>query len=45
MQQSGRTLYRVDGPRSNIKITTAEDFYVCRTYFDILEVQRILQLS
>jgi 2-C-methyl-D-erythritol 4-phosphate cytidylyltransferase len=45
MQQSGRTLYRVDGPRSNIKITTAEDFYVCRTYFDILEVQYMVRLS
>jgi len=45
MQQSGRTLYRVDGPRSNIKITTAEDFYVCRTYFDILEVQQLVRLS
>ena len=37
-------LFRVEGPRSNIKITTAEDFYVCRTYFDVLETQQIAGL-
>lgn len=42
MHRYGRTLYRVEGPRSNIKITTAEDFYVCRTYFDVLETQQIV---
>jgi 2-C-methyl-D-erythritol 4-phosphate cytidylyltransferase len=36
----GRKLYRVDGPRSNIKITTAEDFYLCRTFFEIIENQQ-----
>jgi 2-C-methyl-D-erythritol 4-phosphate cytidylyltransferase len=45
MQSQGRTLYRVDGPRSNIKITTAEDFYVCRTYFDVLENQQIAGMA
>lgn len=45
MQSHGRTLFRVDGPRSNIKITTAEDFYVCRTYFDVLETQQIVGLG
>ncbi len=42
MEAHGRQLYRVDGPRSNIKITTAEDFYVCRTYFEVLETQQIV---
>ena len=42
MESRGRQLFRVDGPRSNIKITTAEDFYVCRTYFDVLETQQIV---
>lgn len=38
---SDLTLRRVDGPVSNIKITTAEDFYVCRTYFELMENQQI----
>ena len=42
MEAHGRTLFRVEGPRSNIKITTAEDFYVCRTYFDVLETRQIV---
>ena len=42
MATHGRQLFRVEGPRSNIKITTAEDFYVCRTYFDVLETQQIV---
>ncbi|MEZ5202637.1 MAG: hypothetical protein R2742_15655 [Micropruina glycogenica] len=29
------------GPRSNIKVTTAEDFYVCRTFCQLLEDQQI----
>lgn len=41
MHRYGRDIYRVDGPRSNIKITTAEDFYVCRTFFDIIENRQI----
>jgi 2-C-methyl-D-erythritol 4-phosphate cytidylyltransferase len=35
-------LHRVDGPVSNIKITTAEDFYICRTYFQLIEDQQIV---
>lgn len=42
MESHGRALFRVEGPRSNIKITTAEDFYVCRTYFDVLETKQIV---
>jgi len=41
MYRYNRKLYRVDGPRSNIKITTAEDFYLCRTFFEIIENQQI----
>ncbi len=45
MQTYGHTLYRVEGPRSNIKITTASDFYICRTYFDLLEAQQIVGMA
>jgi 2-C-methyl-D-erythritol 4-phosphate cytidylyltransferase len=41
MQRYGHQLHRVDGPRSNIKITTAEDFYMCRTFFEIVENRQI----
>lgn len=34
-------IHRIDGPISNIKITTAEDFYICRTYFELIENQQI----
>ncbi|MFF2328134.1 MULTISPECIES: 2-C-methyl-D-erythritol 4-phosphate cytidylyltransferase [unclassified Streptomyces] len=42
MHRYGHKIYRVVGPRSNIKITTAEDFYLCRTFFEILENQQIV---
>jgi D-ribitol-5-phosphate cytidylyltransferase len=42
MHRYGRKLYRVDGPRSNIKITTAQDFYLCRTFFEIIENQQVM---
>jgi len=42
MHRYGEKLYRVVGPRSNIKITTAEDFYLCRTFFEIIENQQIV---
>lgn len=42
MHRYGMKTYRVNGPRSNIKITTAEDFYLCRTFFEILENQQIV---
>ena len=42
MHRYGQKLYRVVGPRSNIKITTAEDFYLCRTFFEIIENQQIV---
>lgn len=41
LRRYGHTLYRVDGPRSNIKITTAEDYYVCRAFFDVIERNQI----
>lgn len=41
MHHYGKEIHRVEGPRSNIKITTADDFYVCRTFFDILENQQV----
>ena len=44
MQRYGRPIRAVEGPRSNIKVTTAEDFYVCRTFFELLENQQIAGL-
>lgn len=41
-EYTGQQLHRLDGPVSNIKITTAEDFYVCRTYFELIENQQIV---
>ncbi len=41
MQHYGHPVFRVDGPRSNVKITTAEDFYVSRTFFEIIENRQI----
>ncbi|WP_293696171.1 IspD/TarI family cytidylyltransferase [uncultured Agrococcus sp.] len=41
LRRFGHKLFRVDGPRSNIKITTAEDFYICRAFFDVLERNQI----
>ena len=42
MHRYGRKLCRVDGPSSNIKITTAQDFYLCRTFFEIIENQQVM---
>jgi 2-C-methyl-D-erythritol 4-phosphate cytidylyltransferase len=42
MHHYHRPVFRVDGPRSNMKITTAEDFYICRTLFEIIENQQIV---
>ena len=44
MHRYARAIYRVDGPRSNIKITTAEDFYLSRTFFEIIENRQIAGL-
>ena len=36
MKAAGKTLFRVEGPRSNVKITTVEDFFICRSFFEML---------
>ncbi|MFT4234764.1 MAG: IspD/TarI family cytidylyltransferase [Microbacterium sp.] len=41
MRRYGHAVHIVDGPRSNIKITTAEDFYISRTFFELVENQQI----
>ncbi|MFT4230088.1 MAG: IspD/TarI family cytidylyltransferase [Microbacterium sp.] len=41
LRRYGHPLFRVDGPRSNIKITTAEDYYICRAFFDVIERNQI----
>jgi len=35
---------RIDGPPANIKITTAEDYYVCRALFEQIENRQITGL-
>lgn len=44
MHQYGHEVHRVEGPRSNIKITTAEDFYLCRTFFELIENRQVTGL-
>lgn len=44
MKRYDHPLHAIEGPRSNIKVTTAEDFYVCRTFFQLLEDQQIAGL-
>lgn len=43
MRRYGHSVYMVEGPRSNIKITTAEDFYVSRTFFQLVETQQLME--
>lgn len=42
MHRYGQKIHRVEGPASNIKITTAQDFYLCRTFFEIIENQQVV---
>lgn len=44
MFRYGHEVHRVEGPRSNIKITTAEDFYICRTFFELIENRQVTGL-
>jgi D-ribitol-5-phosphate cytidylyltransferase len=41
MHRYGREIFRVDGPRSNIKITTSEDFDLCRALFELSRTDRL----
>ncbi|MBQ8218048.1 MAG: 2-C-methyl-D-erythritol 4-phosphate cytidylyltransferase [Oscillospiraceae bacterium] len=42
MQHYGHSLHTVDGPATNIKITTPTDFYIFRAIVDARESQQIL---
>ena len=44
MQYYGQTLYTVEGPMENIKITTPSDFYIFRAIMDARENLQILGL-
>lgn len=35
MKASGKEIFRLAGPRSNVKITTVEDFYICQSFFEM----------
>lgn len=41
MHKYGLRINRITGPKSNIKITTADDLHVARTYFSIIENQQL----
>ena len=41
MQYYGKSLYLVEGPESNIKVTTPEDFYIMRAMLDAKENAQI----
>ncbi|MFT4050887.1 MAG: IspD/TarI family cytidylyltransferase [Microbacterium sp.] len=43
MRSYGHAVHLVEGPRSNIKITTVEDFYISRTFFDLVETQQLME--
>lgn len=45
MQRYGHTLYMVDGPYENIKITTPDDFYAMRAILDAKENLQIYGLE
>ena len=44
MQHYGATLFMVEGPASNIKITTPSDFYIFRAILDARENLQIMGL-
>lgn len=41
MYKYGEEINRITGPKTNIKITTADDLHVARTYFSIIENQQL----
>lgn len=43
MRRYGHAVHMVEGPRSNIKITTVEDFYISRSFFDLVEAQQLME--
>lgn len=45
MTTLGKQLYVVKGERSNIKITTPEDYYIFKAIFDLRESRAILGLG
>ncbi len=43
MRRYGHAVHMVEGPRSNIKITTTEDFYISKSFFDLIEARQLLE--
>lgn len=41
MQRFGRKLFHVEGPLSNIKVTTGDDLHIARTFFSIIENRQL----
>jgi len=42
MQRYGHPIHQVEGPQTNIKITSTEDFYICRTFFELIENKQVM---
>ena len=41
MRRAGRPIYKVDGPHTNIKVTTGDDLHVARAYFSVIEERQL----
>lgn len=41
MRDAGHYVHRIEGPTTNIKITTTTDYYVCRAYFSLIEDRQL----
>ena len=41
MRRAGKPIYRVDGPHTNIKVTTGDDLHVARAYFAVVEDRQL----
>ncbi|MDT0156400.1 IspD/TarI family cytidylyltransferase [Microbacterium sp. ARD32] len=43
MRHYGHAVHMVEGPRSNIKITTADDFYISKSFFELAEARQLVE--
>ncbi len=41
MQRYGKKIFRVEGPSTNIKVTTGDDLHVARTFFSVIENRQL----
>ncbi|WP_313477367.1 IspD/TarI family cytidylyltransferase [Microbacterium sp.] len=43
MRRYGHAVHIIEGPRSNIKITTADDFYISKSFFELAEARQLVE--